>query len=522
MKHRYFNRTGYCKPDIHYIVDSSRGLKDLIFKHIENQEYFVIHAPRQTGKTTLLHGIVSDLNKTGKYLALAFSLETAGYLSIPVAKANYEMICSLYSMALNLGLENEMPELPNIASEMSLKTYLQLLSVKSAKPVVLFIDEIDSLYDDVLVSILRQLRDGFQLRPTGFPVSLALVGLRDIRDYKMKVRPEHASLGSGSPFNIKAESYRLENFTLDQVSRLLRQHTEETGQEFTDEVCAAIYECTGGQPWLTNALAYEIVDRILKEDYNQKITLDLVDKAKEQLIKRRDTHLDSLADKLNDPRIKPIILAILNGDTVIFDDYNDSLQYALDLGIVARVNGNIQFSNKIYKEVIPRVLNQSFQDSIGNQELAWYLYPDGRLNMDALLKEFQEFYRENAESWIDRFSYKEAGQQLLLMAFLQRVMNGGARLTREMAVGLGRVDMLVEFKDQRFVMELKIKHNANVLQKGLQQTSRYLDTVGMDRGYLVLFEKQPSSVVSWDERIKWEMISYEFMGKQKEIVLVEM
>ncbi|KJJ85811.1 protein containing DUF1703 [Candidatus Omnitrophus magneticus] len=138
--------------------------------------------------------------------------------------------------------------------------------------------------------------------------------------------------------------------------------------------------------------------------------------------------------------------------------------------------------------------------------------------MDKLLKAFQAFYRENSEMWLEKFDYKEAGPHLLLMAFLQRVINGGGKIHREMAVGTGRTDLLIEFNGERFVLELKLKRLPSAKQKGLDQISRYLDTLGMTKGYLILFEIKPSSVVTWETRVKWETLSHQ----NKEITIVEM
>ena len=196
-----------------------------------------------------------------------------------------------------------------------------------------------------------------------------------------------------------------------------------------DEVIDLIYLLTGGQPWLVNALAREITDKILEGDTSKPVTIEIVNLAKENLILRRDTHLDSLIDKLMDARIRPIVDSVISGADVEFNNFNDDLQYALDLGIIKRTGNGIVIANEIYKEIIPRVLNLSFMANIDAKvSPQWFIKPDGHLDMDALLREFQDFYREHSESWLDTFSYHESGKQLLLMAFLQRIVNGGGSI----------------------------------------------------------------------------------------------
>ncbi len=523
MQKRIFNRTGVCNPKDHYMINPLRGLEKQLYQLIKDKYYFILHAPRQTGKTTLLHSLAKSLNVNGDYISVVFSVEEAGYRSIDEKTANEKMILSLQHAAFHQLTKEYLPPEYKVNTYGLLSDYIQQWCVTAPKPIVLLLDEIDSLYDDVLLMVLRLFRNGFQFRPKGFPSSVALVGLRDIRDYKMKIKEQDGSIGSGSPFNIKAESFTLSNFNINDITQLYQQYTDETGQVFTPEIIQQIYELTGGQPWLVNALAYEITDKILNRDYSQIITKESVEQGKENLILRRDTHLDSLVDKLDDPRVKPIIAGIISGDSIIYDRYNNDLQYVIDLGIVASTQSGVRISNRIYSEIIPRVLNNNFQDALKPlMQSAWFIKPDGKLDMNLLLLSFQKFYRKNSESWIDRFSYKECGHQLLLMAYLQRVINGGGRIEREMAVGNGRTDLAIFYKDELFVLELKIRYDSYTLEDGLEQLSRYLDTLNQTSGWLILFEPKRSSEISWDERIKWSEVEYEFMNQKKNITIVEM
>ena len=481
---------------------------------IEAEQYFLIHAPRQTGKTTFLHAFAKRLNAEGTYICLVVSLEQAGVPSFTEAMANERMEDTVWTMCPHFLPEMEWPVKPS--HPVSLSNYLTAWCRAQSKPIVLLLDEVDSLWDDVLVSLLRQLRDGFQTRPTSFPQSIALVGLRDIRDYKMKARADNPSLGSGSPFNVKAESFFLPFFSREEVRGLLDQHTADTGQVFSDEVFEQIFYYSAGQPWLTNSLAREIVDKRLQGDYSREIAADMVEKAKEALITQRQTHLDSLVDKLHEPRVRKVINAIIEGGILSFDGADDSIRYCRDLGLITQTTP-IQFSNPIYREIITRVLNSPVQESFPSDitQTAWYLDGAGRLQMDKLLEAFVDFYRWNSESWLERFDYKEAGHQLLLMAFLQRIINGGGRIEREMAVGNGRTDLAIFWEDQVIAIEIKLNHDARTRDMGLRQLSRYLDKLGQQHGYLVIFEKLPSKELPWDQRIRHEVEQVE--GKEIEI-----
>jgi predicted HTH domain antitoxin len=268
---------------------------------------------------------------------------------------------------------------------------------------VLFLDEIDALFDNLLISVLHQLRTGYADRPGKFPQSVALVGLRDVRDYRRPVRPEVQSFGTSSPFNIKVESLTLPNFTADEVAELYGQHTTDTGQPFTREAQALAFELTRGQPWLVNALARQAVEKLVP-DRTVPIDADVIEAAKEALILRRDTHLDSLIERLREPRVRRVIEPIIAGGTLSPDVLDDDLRFARDLGLVVSGPQGLAIANPIYREVIPRALEQTLplpgpspvacleipQDILDSArlsldqvrvDLAVHLYEQGRLSI---------------------------------------------------------------------------------------------------------------------------------------------
>ncbi len=352
---RFFNTAGPCRPEIHYTVDPLPRLPE-VRNLIDGEHYFVIHAPRQTGKTTFLYAMMHALNREGRYTALQVNIQPSASGRDPDDAMRIAGI-SIYDQALRFLPEAERPpayrDFP-WQQESGLRSYLHAWALTCPKPIVLFVDEADSLMDELFLALLRQLRAGFEARPLGFPQSLALVGLRDVRDYKIRLRPDSTSLGTGSPFNIKTASLFMAGFTEVEMNALLDQHTTETGQVFTPEVRAELWRLTQGQPWLTNALANQIVAKVLDNDFSQAITLDQVLTAREQLIQRRDTHLDSLVDKLREPQVREIAIAIINGALPDADTLDDAVQYAADLGLITRTNP-IRFANPIYQEIIPRI-----------------------------------------------------------------------------------------------------------------------------------------------------------------------
>ena len=220
---------------------------------------------------------------------------------------------------------------------------------------MVLIDEIDSLIGDTLIAVLRQLRAGYDQRPDGFPQSVALCGVRDVHDYRIRSSAENAVIAGGSAFNVRAESLRLGDFTEPEVRALLAQHTAETGQAFTPEALETVWTKTCGQPWLVNALCRRACfDAEAGRDRSRAIARgDLLD-AQERLVLSRQTHLDQLADKLREDRVRRVVEPILSGRTE--SGFSDGdLEYARDLGLVAR-DRPLRIANPIYAEVFRRRL----------------------------------------------------------------------------------------------------------------------------------------------------------------------
>jgi len=486
---RWFNIAGPCRADIHYMLPAVTrlpGVKEVI----DQQAYFVLHAPRQTGKTTSMWALAQELTASGQYVSVLLSAE-AGSAFNDYPDAAEQAILSVWQTRVTSRLPREFwpppwPEAP-VGGRISaaLKAWTQALP----RPLVLFVDEIDSLRDATLVLMLRQLRDGYNDRPQAFPWSLALIGLRDVRDYKV-ASGGGERLHTASPFNIKTDSLTLENFTLQDVAALYQQHTDDTGQVFTPAATALAFELTQGQPWLVNALARQAVEKLAPER-TQPITPEIIEQAKEILIERQDTHLDSLAERLREPRVRRIIEPMIAGQT-LGDVPQDDRRFLLDLGLVRRdPNGGLAISNPIYREVIPRVLAQGTQDTLPRITPTW-LKPDGALDADRLLDAFLAFWREHGQALLKSAPYHEVAPHLVLMAFLHRVVNGGGSLQREYAVGMGRLDILLRFGEARLAMELKTWRDdePDPLSKGLSQLDAYLAGLGLDTGWLVIFDQR--------------------------------
>ncbi|MBP1468604.1 ATP-binding protein, partial [Candidatus Chloroploca sp. M-50] len=329
-------------------------------------------------------------------------------------------------------------------------------------------------------------------RPTGFPAALALIGMRDVRDYKVASGGSER-LNTASPFNVKTDSITLSSFTRDEVARLYQQHTDETGQVFIPAAIDHAFALTQGQPWLVNALARQVVERVAPEPALAITPLHL-DAAKEILIQRQDTHLDSLAERLREPRVRRVIEPILVGGS-ISDVPADDRQFVVDLGLVRRdAAGGLVIANPIYHEVLPRVLAGGARDSLPQIAPAW-LKPDGSLDPDKLLDAFLAFWRQHGQPLLGSVHYHEIAPHLVLMAFLHRVVNGNGSLDREYAIGTRRMDLCLRYGGPQPVtmgMELKVWRDgeADPRDEELAQLDMYLAGLGLETGWLVIFDRR--------------------------------
>ncbi len=358
-----FNTTGPCFPDEHYMMpalDRLPGVRELV----AGGNYFVVHAPRQTGKTTALQALVHEINAKGDTFALYCTLESLQNRDDP-EKTNIairELISDNVEMSPFYQAVSGAPELRSDRGGIGLavRTVLQNVCRAVRKPVVVLFDEADCLVGDALISFLRQLRDGYVNRKMiPFPKSIALVGMLDVRDYKAQVRPDGQSLGQISPFNIIAEDLLIPNFTEADIATLYAQHTAETGQRFADGVVADVWRLTCGQPWLVNAIANDCVAKIHGNRFGETITVEDVEAAKEAIIRRRDTHVDSLMERMREPRVRRIVEPLISGQELTVSRNSEDFRYVIDLGLLREDEvKRVVPANPMYAEIIGRYLTR--------------------------------------------------------------------------------------------------------------------------------------------------------------------
>ena len=508
---RVFKTSGPVYPDKHYAVPPLERLDlDDILSLVRDEEYFVLHAPRQTGKTTTLLALCDLLNEgaAGDLRCVYANVEAGQSRREDAGGAIRGILNQLADRARDTG-DDALAGIWKAALEDGgpsdgLRSALSRWAQVSPKPIVLLLDEVDALVGDTLLSVLRQLRAGYDQKPSKFPQSVVLCGLRDVRDYRLPPEVAARAPAGQVPFNIVSESFRLRDFDEAETRALLTQHTEETGQEFESEALEAVWEQTQGQPGLVNALADEACFRSeAGRDRSRPVTAEDIRGAVEALIVRRNAHFDRLAEKLRDERVRRVIEPVLTGAT-LGDASVEDIRYVRDLGLTAR-DGPTRIANPLYREFVPRELMRTVPADFP-PEARWFVTDDGALDVEESLSRFQEYFCERSEHAEEPFDYPEAEPHLLLQAFCQRIVEDGGRVEREYGFWRQRADLLLEWprgegRRDRFAVECKVRHRGRETteREGLEQTAAYMDRSGAKAGHLVIFDR--SAERSWGEKI---------------------
>ena len=499
---RKFATADLINPEEHYCIPPlERWDLERVLTLIRDHNYFALHAPPQSGKTSVLRALRDLLNSSevGDYRCAYASMGIA-YALADVEAAMRVILGTLEDEAHNSLQDDTLRDLwPGMLERSggytALAGALSKWAAADPRPLVLLLDEYDKLADDVLISMMRQLRSGFHRRPRHFPQTVVLCGTRDVRDYRL--------CKDSVPYNIQAAMLQLEDFSREQVFALLAQHTEETGQAFSAAALETVWERTQGQPYLVNALAERVCGRrgTLRES-GRAIEAEDIRQAEDALILDRKWALGHIVRKLDNPHVQPVVEPMLTGGQGYMATRED-LDYVQEVGLI-RDGSSGRFANPIYAEIISRQLSFSAQDRMP-QEPAWYVDADGALDVPKLLEGFQQFFRENSEHWLKRFDYEEAAPQLLLQAFLQRIVNGGGRIEWEYGLGRRRADLLIAWpqgdKVRKHVIECKLLHKGleQTMAEGLEQTAGYMGRCGAESGHLVVFDRDEGK--KWEEKI---------------------
>ena len=486
---REFNITGPCKPSLHYILPPLERAPTVL-RRIRAESYLAVSGPRQSGKTSLLRSVVDAINADGWARAVLVSCESAGQRANVVEIGDAERVML---EAWHGALTETSPEVtwPAVASFLELgaggrvRAALAAWARASDRPLVVVVDEVDTLARGPFVSMLSQIRSGFPRRPEFFPHSIVLAGMRNLRDYDIAL----GGAGNGSPFNI-VESVSVGSFSRDELVRLYAQHTAETGQGFTEAAIELAWNQTRGQPWLVNAIARICVMELVT-DTSQAVDAEHIEEAIRRIEAGSTTHLTSLAQRLSEPRVMNVVAPAISGRDLSGVSADD-IRYVRELGVLEECgDGELVAANPIYARSLMRALAEPVRSTVAALVPAWRR-ADGSIDLDKLRGAFLEFWSQHGRTLDPLVTRHEVVPHIVLMAWLDRVANGGGRVDRELAVSRGRLDLLLRHRNLRLPIEVKVHLDGRVdpVPQGLVQLDRYCEGLRVDCGWLVVFDQR--------------------------------
>jgi len=464
-------------------------------KLVEKRAYFVINRPRQFGKTTLLDFFARSLRASGKYVPALISFQPfAQWPNITEAEF-YTEVAKLISKELTLAPYAALEAAHALAARNNRFDFFDgLREVCRTQKLVLLIDEIDATPETVVIGFLSNLREMYlQRNREPAPHSVCLAGVHDIKNLQARYREEKRSLGSASPFNI-ALDYELPPFNLKNIRQYYLQHTVATGQVFEEEALARVHEVTNGHPWLVSVLAKSLVEKLVT-NRRQPIGRKHVEQAIQALIASRNANFESLFKNARHSRLFPVVLDLLQGRQRRYNLLNDDIDLGVKYGVFAEGKQQLILANPIYAQA----LFQNFEKELENSGVTELLErnsfkaPSGRLDFRLVLDKFQAFMKAKGAEVIAHPHFREAFGQLLLLSYLDQLVNGKGWTFKEVRSGQGQVDVMCCYGRQKEIVEIKLWRGESHYSKGLRQLAKYLESENLERGYLVVFDRRENA-----------------------------
>ena len=471
---RYFNTSGPCYPEKHYTV-----MRETLVVQgktlVEQGRYFTIFAPRQSGKTTFLHLLFRKLQEASTPIGISFE----GLKTLPKPK---------FYKALQHRLQRQLTPL-NITIDIEITDQFDLEQAverikKHYSPLVLIIDEFEDIPDEVLSELMHTFRQMYHDKENYGLHSLILVGVSTVAELVVS---------SASPFNI-ADELEIPYFSCEEVRELIQQYTTESGQIFEESVINEIYENTKGQPGLVCGLCAHLVEHVATDKTKPITTDDFYTTLKYFLTRKFDKNIINIVQKAREK--KDLMLKILfKDDPLPFSVHDPDIAWLYAHGVVNNVNDYVDIAVPLYSKVLlialkPLMNGETDYYFSAHDTFNEYVTPDG-LNMHAILEKYREYIRRRGFRAFDTEHLKEGAWHYSLDNFITFLIDSLEGQTFiEVPTGRGRIDLLILYKNHKYLIETKIFSNNHYFQRGKRQLAEYLHTEGLEEGYYVVFSKK--------------------------------
>ncbi len=428
LTNRFFNNSGPVNDTDHLCVPPIKRLDtDKVWQLILQKKYFLICGPKQCGKTSYLLALAAQINRDNRAKCLYFNVESLRGVQEDIEECMRSVLFEISSRARdNFGddyLEDLVTEiLERRGPYQAFNEFLTQWSKRSGRPIVLLVDEIDTLQEKVLTSLLSQIRAGYDKRPSLFPQSIVFCATHDVIDKQ---------------FNIKDATLRVNSLRREDLDSMFAFRAEESKTKIERGAIDRIWRYSSGQPWIVSTIAGELFHEIAPAKGLKRISPDQVDEAIDNIIVKRGNHIEYLAAQFRDERVKKCLIPILSSASMTADVSEHDLVYVQELGLI-RMDRQVEIANGLYKEIIPRLLIAPVAYLINLNEED-FLEENGALDTHKLLRSFQLFFRNHGERLVGFIDYGAAGHVLVFQALLHKLAGGKNAVQREYGIGMDRV-----------------------------------------------------------------------------------
>ena len=489
-----FNVTGSCNPEWHYMVDTEKRFK-AVETMIDHGDYFTINRARQYGKTTTLRMILRRLSD--RYLVIPLSFEGVADEMFESHATFAKMFASKMADRTERYLQDKaLADIwrdSRVSNLDELSTVITHFTTQSPKPVVLTIDEVDKSSDNQLfLSFLGMLRNKYLQRDedgmNSTFHSIVLAGVYDVKNLKLKIRPDEEKKYN-SPWNIASDFNVDMTFHPEEIAQMLSDYENDvhTGMDIK-AISEEIYKYTNGYPFLVSAIC-----KLMDERLDKEWTADGVQQAVKIIAKGENvTLLDDLSKNIeNIPELREFLYSIVvNGQEYTYTMIDPMVRLANMFSYIKEnQRGKARIHNLIFEEALFVYFGNKTMRDQGARISPYVLnyVQNGKLNMEHVVTRFRDLMHEEYRDSTVPFLEREG--RLLFLTFLKPIINGtGFYYVEPQTRDNRRMDLVVTYGKQEFIVELKIWRGDKYEEKGRDQLSNYLATRGMDEGYLVTFD----------------------------------
>lgn len=491
-----FQTTGACAPDKNYMVDLTSRLQS-IKTMVDQGLYFTINRARQYGKTTTLHALRSYLSSQYDVISLDFQRITDADFKTE-GDFTYAFCDELKRRAQGIILPEVHEMLKAVLSKdagtLKMRFLFDVLEdwcAVSEKKLVLVIDEVDSATNhQVFLDFLARLRDAYlnrNLEDAPAFQSVILAGVTDIKNMKRKLRP-YENRKAGSPWNIASDFNVDMSFSAADISGMLKEYEDDhhTGMD-VDTVARTIEEYTSGYPFLVSRIC-----QLLDGDQELKWNREGVGEIVRRILLEKNTLFDSLMGKVHDhDRLREILYRILfGGEAISYNPDDMAISDAEMYGFICNHEGTVKVTSRIFETRLYNFfLSQEELNApiyqIGADEKKQFVQ-NGRMDMDQLLKRYALVYEDLYGGRDEKFDEEQGRLRFLL--FVRPIINGtGHYHIEEQTRDRKRMDLVIDYLVDEFVIELKIWRGPQYHADGEGQLIKYLKSKHLNKGYMLTY-----------------------------------